>query len=294
MIWLIALIVASLFHAVIFYYVDFNIGTITTNNAPNIRVELNYQPEPSSAIDSTEQLVDAVQEEQGAKAIKLDDIIPMKNPAPPLEPIKEADSQIAQESIQEITSNTTLIDNTEIDNIEIDNTESSESVESTFEDQNTENKTPEEDTPAGPPETATLENLANLALPKAQLSDSFNIIQQQKSKAPSVTADFDHIFSPKLKHALELAVQEQKAYEDGVVKEKQYPITKDSDGTRYVDINGICWKIPPEGESGEWFIVFAGCNGQKKSFNIEFGISPEMFGAESPLSQFLNIVPGNN
>ena len=152
-----------------------------------------------------------------------------------------------------------------------------------------------------PPNTATE---APHDINTKRLSDTFNIIgQEQNNKTLDNTTQgssaldssnlgnakdmFNRVFSPTTKHALEQAVQDQKDYLAGRISSTPYPITKDADGTRYVDIKGVCWKMPPEGESGEWFIVYSGCSGQKKSFHIEFGITPDMFGSESPLTQGL-------
>lgn len=122
------------------------------------------------------------------------------------------------------------------------------------------------------------------------LADSFEIVQESLPTLQQKKDDtFKNVFSQEYKTALQDAIQEQKQYLKGFIKNKGYQITKDSDGTRYVNIKGICWKMPPEGESGEWFIVPAGCNNQKESFHFEFGITPEMLSPNSPFSRLLGL-----
>ncbi len=124
------------------------------------------------------------------------------------------------------------------------------------------------------------------------LADSFDIVNQNLLTQPADLLEeesSENVFSPAFKAALTEAIEEQKRYLSGDIKEDSYQITKDSDGTRYVNIKGICWKIPPEGESGEWFIVPAGCNSQKSTFHFEFGFTPEMLNPNSPFSRLLGL-----
>ncbi|MFT2112189.1 hypothetical protein [Marinomonas sp. 2405UD68-3] len=144
------------------------------------------------------------------------------------------------------------------------------------------------------PLQATIDDELSDATPitKNTLSDTFDIINQDLLTTPlsaSEDNDFEDVFSPAFKAALAEAVQEQQKYLNGYIKDDGYQITKDSDGTRYVNIKGICWKIPPEGESGEWFIVPAGCNNQEDTFHFEFGFTPEMLNPNSPFSRLLGL-----
>jgi len=93
------------------------------------------------------------------------------------------------------------------------------------------------------------------------------------------------VFSEELRDKIAESKKAQKDYLKGQVKEIDYPITKDSDGTRYVNIKGVCWRIPEPGSKEPWAIVFAGCGGQTKSFHFELNITPStLLGPDSPFS----------
>lgn len=97
------------------------------------------------------------------------------------------------------------------------------------------------------------------------------------------------VFSPTLQKQIEASQKAQKEYLKGQTKETEYPITVDADGTRYVNIKGVCWRIPKEGSTDEWAIVFSGCNGQTKTFHLELNISPStLLGPDSPFSLLEN------
>ena len=76
----------------------------------------------------------------------------------------------------------------------------------------------------------------------------------------------------------------QAEYENAQVEEEVYAITEDSDGTRYVNIKGVCWRIPPPGSEEAWTIVYAGCSGQTKTFNLEINIGMDILGPDSPFA----------
>ncbi len=97
-------------------------------------------------------------------------------------------------------------------------------------------------------------------------------------------AVLEHIFSNKTQQQLVQAEEAQTQYEDAQSEEINYAITEDSDGTRYVNIKGICWRIPPPGTEEAWTIVYAGCSGQTKTFNIEINIGMDILGPDSPLA----------
>ncbi|KZN12284.1 hypothetical protein [Marinomonas sp. TW1] len=90
-------------------------------------------------------------------------------------------------------------------------------------------------------------------------------------------SETDGIFSPTLRAKIEKAKQDQEAYLKGQQEETAYPITEDADGTKYVNIEGVCWRIPEPGSDTAWAIVFAGCNGQKETFHFELNIAPSTF-----------------
>ncbi|BFM49403.1 hypothetical protein [Marinomonas sp. THO17] len=85
------------------------------------------------------------------------------------------------------------------------------------------------------------------------------------------------VFSNKLREQIEQAKKDQQAYLKGQLKETEYQITEDADGTKYVNIEGVCWRIPEPGSEQAWAIVLAGCNGQTDTFHFEFNIDPRTF-----------------
>ncbi|WP_156924902.1 hypothetical protein [Marinomonas ushuaiensis] len=93
------------------------------------------------------------------------------------------------------------------------------------------------------------------------------------------------VFSKELRDKIAASQTAQQEYLKGQIKEIEYPITEGADGTRYVNIRGVCWRIPNPGSEEPWAVVVSGCNGQKKSFNFELNISPSMIlGEDSPFS----------
>ncbi|AWY01907.1 hypothetical protein A8139_19535 [Marinomonas primoryensis] len=106
------------------------------------------------------------------------------------------------------------------------------------------------------------------------------------SLSPDSSDDaLEGVFSEELKDKIAVSKNAQQEYLKGQIKEISYPITKDSDGTRYVNIKGVCWRLPEPGSKEAWVIVFAGCSGQTKSFHFELNITPStLLGPESPLS----------
>ena len=106
------------------------------------------------------------------------------------------------------------------------------------------------------------------------------------SLSPDSSDDaLEGVFSEELRDKIAVSKNAQQEYLKGQIKEISYPITKDSDGTRYVNIKGVCWRLPEPGSKEAWVIVFAGCSGQTKSFHFELNITPStLLGPESPFS----------
>lgn len=97
------------------------------------------------------------------------------------------------------------------------------------------------------------------------------------------------VFSEELRDKISESKKAQKDYLKGLTKEIDYPITKDADGTRYVNIKGVCWRLPKEGSNEGWAIVFDGCGMKSKLFHFELNISPsiitnEVLGPDSPFN----------
>lgn len=87
-------------------------------------------------------------------------------------------------------------------------------------------------------------------------------------------------FSAQLRQALAEAKRVQKEYLKGVVKPTRYPITEDADGTQYVNIKGVCWKLPEPGSEEAWQIVLSGCSGQTDVFHFELHITTDLLTPE--------------
>lgn len=91
------------------------------------------------------------------------------------------------------------------------------------------------------------------------------------------------IFSEELRSKIKESKAAQIEYLKGQVEITDYPITEGADGTRYVNIEGVCWKVPELGSDEPWSIVLSGCAELHKSFHFELNIAPNTFlGPESP------------
>ncbi|TDO96488.1 hypothetical protein [Marinomonas balearica] len=110
-----------------------------------------------------------------------------------------------------------------------------------------------------------------------------DIDEKHISLAEDQTEGLD-IFSPNLRAAISQAEKDQSEYLKGQHSGTEYVITEDGDGTRYVDIHGVCWKIPELGSDEEWVIALEGCNKQKKAFHFELNITTDILSPESPLN----------
>ncbi|MBJ7549332.1 hypothetical protein [Marinomonas ostreistagni] len=96
-----------------------------------------------------------------------------------------------------------------------------------------------------------------------------------EASRPAVDPSKD-AFSPKFRQAIRQAKRVQEEYSKGIVEETEYPITEDADGTKYVNIKGLCWKMPEPGSMDAWQIVLSGCSGQKEVFRFELNITTDI------------------
>ncbi|MFT2099597.1 hypothetical protein ACMUMQ_14740 [Marinomonas sp. 2405UD66-6] len=95
----------------------------------------------------------------------------------------------------------------------------------------------------------------------------------------------DKVFSPELREKIAASEVAQQEYLKGQIKKIDYPVTTGPDGARYVNIDGVCWRIPAVGSDEPWAVVFAGCTGKSKTFLFELNIAPSVFlGTDSPFS----------
>lgn len=123
---------------------------------------------------------------------------------------------------------------------------------------------------------------------KQSLSQSLESTQAESFdnsfETTSSDEELENVFSEQTRAQIILAKEAQAEYENAQVEEEVYAITEDSDGTRYVNIKGVCWRIPPQGSEEAWTIVYAGCSGQTKTFNLEINIGMDILGPDSPLA----------
>lgn len=141
-------------------------------------------------------------------------------------------------------------------------------------------------------ETPLQDDALNSSLNPPQLSsDKPELLDLSKvSLSPDVKDEaLTGVFSEELRDKIAESKKAQKDYLKGLTKEIDYPITKDADGTRYVNIKGVCWRLPKEGSNDGWAIVFDGCGVKSKLFHFELNISPsiitnEVLGPDSPFN----------
>jgi hypothetical protein len=287
--WFLVLMIVSIVHLIGFYFIDSRhwltyLPQITEKNfQKSISMQLNYTQEVAPEIptisnteleSSDTRETNSIQEQ--AKPVNNNSLPSEENTPKPLSQNTQV-SSTTQHPIKEKNTITKVKENQE--DINIKATKAAQTPQQPF------ITTPKNTNDV----TAEFKDYVE-AKKTASLSDSFEIIQETFTTTPPKKEDsFNNVFSKEYKIALQDAIQEQKQYLKGFIKSKGYQITKDADGTRYVNIKGICWKMPPEGESGEWFIVPAGCNNQKESFHFEFGITPEMLSPNSPFSRLLGL-----
>lgn len=106
-------------------------------------------------------------------------------------------------------------------------------------------------------------------------SNSLLDIGQVQADRPKIDPSKDP-FSPQFRQAIRQAKNLQAEYSKGIIEQTEYPITEDADGTRYVNIKGICWKLPRPGSREEWQVVLSGCSGQKQTFRFELNITTDI------------------
>ncbi len=122
-------------------------------------------------------------------------------------------------------------------------------------------------------------NSDNLTIEKANLLD-LSSLDLSPDKNDGALED---VFSEELRNKIAESTLVQKNYLKGEIKEEEYPVTKGVDGSRYVNINGVCWRVPDIGSNDLWAVVLSGCSGQSKTFLFELNIAPNVFlGTDSP------------
>ncbi|MBD5772732.1 hypothetical protein [Marinomonas colpomeniae] len=122
-------------------------------------------------------------------------------------------------------------------------------------------------------------NSGNLTIEKADLLDLSNL-DLSPDKNDGV---LEEVFSEELRNKIAESTLAQENYLKGQMKEEEYPVTKGVDGSRYVNINGVCWRVPDMGSNDLWAVVLSGCSGQSKTFLFELNIAPNVFlGTDSP------------
>ena len=242
----------------------------TSNNQPAETETFNQNEESQSvgkqSVDtqqaettlSTEETQPAVSKTENTKqAEKIEQKIPTESPA----------SIVAKKPTgKELSERNNGFDPQEV----INNIDSEQALSESLSQNNEQDSTP---------------NSAPLGSDKPELLDLSKV-----SLSPDVDdAALTGVFSEELRDKIAESKKTQKDYLKGLTKEVDYPITKDADGTRYVNIKGVCWRLPKEGSNEGWAIVFDGCGVKSKLFHFELNISPsiitnEILGPDSPFN----------
>lgn len=138
-------------------------------------------------------------------------------------------------------------------------------------------------TPSSPAKNFSLDEISQaISQPISEhdwKSNSLLDIGPVNAERPKVDPSKDP-FSPQFRQAILQAKNLQDEYSKGIVEQTEYPITEDADGTRYVNIKGICWKLPRPGSREEWQVVLSGCSGQKQTFRFELNITTDILQSE--------------
>ena len=136
-----------------------------------------------------------------------------------------------------------------------------------------------------------LQNSVLIEKPDSDVTTKESLLDLSKiSISPDIDeAIIERVFSKELQKKIEVSKQVQKTYLKGVKEKINFPITIDADGTRYVNIKGVCWRLPKEGSNDSWAIVFDGCGLKDKAFHFELNINPsilthELLGPDSPFT----------
>lgn len=136
------------------------------------------------------------------------------------------------------------------------------------------------------------ENVIEAETPKLDVSSRSSLLDLSQIDLTNQTADeTDAVFSRELREQIAAAQKARQEYINSLPAEKEdYAMTRDSDGTRYVNIKGVCWRLPKEGSNEGWAIVFDGCGIKSRLFHLELNISPkllmnEILGPDSPINQ---------
>ena len=273
--WAAALVIAIAIHALVIELSDSQDWFKTT--AQPLTLELQLLPTqapvletpsvttPSDAISSNEQDLPVTVEPKPSEKVLQPETTART------EPTEKTSSPaiIATEEIsgKELSEKNHSFDPREIDS-DIDQTQA---LSENTQDNNDLSSTPLDVSSLGADRPALLD-LSNLSLPS-------NVKDETLTK----------IFSEELRDKIAESKKAQKEYLKGLTKEVNYPITEDADGTRYANIKGVCWRLPKEGSTEGWAIVFDGCGIDSKLFHFELNISPkiltnELLGPDSPFN----------
>ncbi|MCV2403707.1 hypothetical protein OFY17_12575 [Marinomonas sp. C2222] len=135
------------------------------------------------------------------------------------------------------------------------------------------------------PSTEQSEPFLSEMLNNSAITDKPELLDLSNIEIPIDNSDaaLSGVFSEELRNKIEKSKAAQAEYLKGQVEITDYPITEGADGVRYVNIEGVCWKIPELGSDEPWSIVLSGCAELNKSFHFELNIAPNtLLGPESP------------
>ncbi|RDL42691.1 hypothetical protein DN730_18475 [Marinomonas piezotolerans] len=275
--WLIALSVAVLLHILVFVELKDQDWGITSPKERYITPQLNVEllKSSSGSIPSSDSDTDVFEPEQPAapapaqKPTSVEEVLDSDSASATIEPatIKPATEEDTT-SPQNATEEESATAPTSTPQATVDNNQNQPPV--TLDDIQQADTLPEE---------SALDSYS-IAPPaddwkQSSLLDIGDKPYDSEKADPTIDA-----FSPTFRAQLKQAIKDQKAYKKGLVKPKTYDITEDADGTKYVNINGVCWKLPDPDSEEEWQVVLSGCAGQKDTFRFELNISTDLLTPE--------------
>ena len=278
--WLLALVSASLLHGIFFLeFKDAQWGVQTPNRNSSPQLNVTILP-PGSTSSVVEQATTHEFSEPSAPT-NTEKSTPAQTT--PLAVAGEQSDSSTERYQEEVISEDIMADeNTaEITSAEAQSAPKPLSPTETVQEQN------------APPETVKTQTKQRMPINLEDISEPNDVITTNPNFKSKSLLDIGNAqawqdkadtkgqpFSKTLRNQIQQSEREQTRYERGIVEPKHYDITEDADGTKYVNINGVCWKMPEPGAEEEWQVVLSGCSGQKRSFRFELNITTDLLTPE--------------
>ncbi|MFD1384157.1 hypothetical protein ACFQ45_12305 [Rhodanobacter aciditrophus] len=280
--WLLALVSASLLHGIFFFeFKDAHWGVEIPDRQPSSQLNVTLLPQdaPVPAVEQSSNSDTTAELPTESNEVPAQPETPTATDTQPdtnTEPLQE-----------EVTAEETTTENTSVETsaTEASSTETINDPESTPSSETTEEQSTLPETIVEKEKLSPPVQLQDISEPDTTTADTDlkakSLLDIGSAQTWQDKADIKgQPFSKKLRDQIKQAEREQTRYEKGIVEQKHYDITEDADGTKYVNINGICWKMPEPGAEEEWKVVLSGCSGQKRSFRFELNITTDLLTPE--------------